>query len=163
MTISFVALFFIVTSNGFSVTALLCPSFQGLIIPRGLCVSDHVVTSEFNDWESLGRRQTGTCYLGYSRQLVKKQLNHILPSKKSLNRHHEMEYHVIRLVVVFHDCPVGKDVTSEQAIEASALRSLPFLSLALHSFQAWIYDRKGTVHSQSKYKRFYSNSLLGLW
>ena len=74
MTISFVALFFIVTSNGLSVILhCLVPSPQslGLFIPRGLCVSDHVVTSEFNDRESLGRRHTGT--LGYSRQLVKKQ------------------------------------------------------------------------------------------
>ena len=68
--------------------------------------------------------------------ISKETVNHILSSENSLNRHHEMEYHVIRLVVVLHDCPVGKDVTSEQAIEASALRSLPFLSLALHSFQA---------------------------
>ena len=45
----------------------------GLIIQRGLCVSGHVVTSEFNDRESLERSQTGTWYLGYSRQLAKKQ------------------------------------------------------------------------------------------
>ena len=76
-------------------------------------------------------------------------MNHILASEKNLDCQHEMEYHVIRLVVVLHDCPVGKNVTSEQANEASALRSLPFLSLALLSFQAWIYDCKGTVHSQS--------------
>ena len=60
-----------------------------------------------------------------------------------------MEYHVIRLLVILHDCPVGKNVTSEQANEASALRSLPLISLALHFFQAWIYDFKGNVHSQS--------------
>ena len=76
-------------------------------------------------------------------------VNHILASEKNLDSQHEMEYHVIRLVVVLHDCPVGKDVTSERAIEASALRSLPLISLALHFFQAWIHDCKGTVHSQS--------------
>ena len=73
----------------------------------------------------------------------------ILPSEKSLDCQHEMEYHVIRLVEVLHDCPVGKHVTSERANEASALRSLLLISLALHFFQAWIYDCKGTVESQS--------------
>ena len=41
----------------------------------------------------------------------------ILPSEKSLDCQHEMEYHVIRLVVVLHDCPVGKHATSERASE----------------------------------------------
>ena len=68
--------------------------------------------------------------------ISKDTVNHILASKKKQDCQHEMDYHVIRLVVVLHDCPVGKDVTSQQANEASALRSLPFFSLALHSFQA---------------------------
>ena len=61
-------------------------------------------------------------------------MNHILPSKKSLNRHHKMEYHVIRLVVVLHDGPVGKDVTSEQAMRRrlSAV-CLSFRSLSIPS------------------------------
>ena len=35
--------------------------------------------------------------------ISKETVNHILPSEKSLNRWHEMEYHVMRLVAVLHD------------------------------------------------------------
>ena len=63
-----------------------------------------------------------------------------MASEKNLDCQHEMEYYVIKLVVVLHDCPVGKHVTSERASERanelSTLRSLPLVSLALHSFQA---------------------------
>ena len=55
-------------------------------------------------------------------------VNHIVASEKNLDCQHEMEYHVIRLVVILHDCPVGKRVRSEQANEASAFRTLVCLS-----------------------------------
>ena len=98
--------------------------------------------------------------------ISKETVNHILPSEKSLNRVHEIEYHVIRLVVVLHDCPVGKNVTSEPANEASALHSqcLSFRSLSIPSRPGFMTVKElFTVNHGSKYKRLYSNSLLGLW
>ena len=35
--------------------------------------------------------------------ISKETVNHILPSEKSLNRQHEMEYYVMRFVAVLHD------------------------------------------------------------
>ena len=70
--------------------------------------------------------------------ISKETVNHILPSEKSLNRQHEMEYHVMRLVAVLHNWRVGEHVTSERATEAS-LPSLPVVSLALHSFHSGSY------------------------
>ena len=70
--------------------------------------------------------------------ISKETVNHILPSEKSLNRQHEMEYHVMRLVAVLHNWLVGEHVTSERATEAS-LPSLPVVSLALHSFHSGSY------------------------
>ena len=94
-------------------------------------------------------------------------VNHILASEKNLDCQHEMEYHVIRLVVILHDCPVGKRVRSEQANEASALRTLVCLSFRSLSFPSrpgfMTVKELFTVNHGSKYKRFYSNSLLGLW
>ena len=49
------------------------------------------------------------------RAISKETVNHILPSEKSLNRQHEMEYHVMRLVTVLHDWRFGEHVTSERA------------------------------------------------
>ena len=72
------------------------------------------------------------------RAISKETVNHILPSEKSLNRQHEMEYHVMRLVAVLHNWRVGEHVTSERATEAS-LPSLPVVSLALHSFHSGSY------------------------
>ena len=72
------------------------------------------------------------------RAISKETVNHILPSEKSLNRQHEMEYHVMRLVAVLHNWRVGEHVTSERATEAS-LPSLPLVSLALHSFHSGSY------------------------
>ena len=72
------------------------------------------------------------------RAISKETVNHILPSEKSLNRQHEMEYHVMRLVAILHKWRVGEHVTSERATEAS-LPSLPLVSLALHSFHSGSY------------------------
>ena len=72
------------------------------------------------------------------RAISKETVNHILPSEKSLNRQHEMEYHVMRFVAVLHNWRVGEHVTSERATEAS-LPSLPLVSLALHSFHSGSY------------------------
>ena len=116
MTTSFVALFFIVTSNGFSVILhCLVPSPKASLSGAAYAfritwLRASVMTEKA--WED-------------ARQERKE--DSILPSEKSLDCQHEMEYHVIRLVVVLHDCPVGKNVTSERANEASALRSLPLI------------------------------------
>ena len=72
------------------------------------------------------------------RAISKETVNHILPSEKSLNRQHEMEYHVVRLVTVLHDWRFGEHVTSERANEAF-LPSLPLVSRALHSFHYGSY------------------------
>ena len=72
------------------------------------------------------------------RAISKETVNHILPSEKSLNRQHEMEYYVMRFVAVLHNWRVGEHVTSERATEAS-LPSLPLVSLALHSFHSGSY------------------------
>ena len=49
--------------------------------------------------------------------ISKETVNHILPSEKSLNRQHEMEYHVMRLVTVPHEWRFGEHVTSERVSE----------------------------------------------
>ena len=72
------------------------------------------------------------------RAISKETVNHILPSEKSLNRQHEMEYYVMRFVAVLHNWRVGEHVTSKRATEAS-LPSLPLVSLALHSFHSGSY------------------------
>ena len=69
----------------------------------------------------------------------KETVNHILASEKSLNRQHEMEYHVMRLVTVLTiDALASMLRASERATEAS-LPSLPLVSLALHSFHSGNY------------------------
>ena len=76
------------------------------------------------------------------RAISKETVNHILPSEKSLNRQHEMEYHVMRLVTVLHDWRFGEYVTSERASERANeafLPSLPLVSRALHSFHSGSY------------------------